>query len=247
MRTAGRRSRLSLLSASRRDEGTKPLPGAGTPSSLPDRVGPEIGFVPSFRDLPASDTPDREAVFSALRKILNSDEFRSVEQLRSFLHYIVTEAMTEGAQQIKGYTIAVEALGRDTSFNPVTDPIVRVEAARLRRRLETYYTGNGLHDPIRIEIPRGGYTPSFHHASPHRSTPVADVKDDPALDVPGSSDPDSGEVASLAPTDTPAIMAPPQKTKAVSPAAAARGYMWWTLAFGAGALCFVLGYAAGSA
>ncbi|MEH0071550.1 hypothetical protein V6L77_16495 [Pannonibacter sp. Pt2-lr] len=63
---------------------------------------------------------------------------------------------------LKGYTIATQALGRDDSFNPATDPIVRVEAARLRKRLEDYYEGTGHNDPVRIIIPKGSYQPGFH-------------------------------------------------------------------------------------
>ncbi len=63
--------------------------------------------------------------------------------------------------EIKGYTIAVEALGRPEDFDPVSDPIVRVEAGRLRRALEQYYAGEGAADPVRIEVARGGYVPVF--------------------------------------------------------------------------------------
>lgn len=97
----------------------------------------------------------------ALHKVLNSPEFSSVVQLRAFLNYVVTKAIDDRLDDIKGYTIAVEALGRDISFNPVTDPIVRVEAARLRRRLVKYYSGSGRNDPIEIEIPKGSYVPVF--------------------------------------------------------------------------------------
>ena len=97
----------------------------------------------------------------ALHKVLSSSEFSSVFQLRSFLNYVVSKAIADRPDEVKGYTIAVEALGRDVSFNPVTDPIVRVEAARLRRRLAKYYSGSGKSDPIVIEIPKGSYVPVF--------------------------------------------------------------------------------------
>lgn len=97
----------------------------------------------------------------ALHKVLNSPEFNSVVQLRSFLNYVVTKSIEDRPDEIKGYTIAVEALGRDASFDPVSDPIVRVEAARLRRRLDKYYAGSGADDPLVIEIPKGTYAPQF--------------------------------------------------------------------------------------
>lgn len=112
------------------------------------------------------ETPDAgaatpEAVRHALALVLGSDELRSSPQLGNILRFVV-EATLEGRREaIKGYTIAVEALGRDASFDPQADPIVRVEATRLRRALERYYAGAGAGDEIEIAIPRGSYVPQF--------------------------------------------------------------------------------------
>ena len=65
-------------------------------------------------------------------------------------------------EYLKGYTIATEALGRDDNFDPQIDPIVRVEAGRLRYALEHYYSNGGAGDPVVIELPRGSYVPTFH-------------------------------------------------------------------------------------
>lgn len=102
-----------------------------------------------------------ESVRAALVSALESPEFRSAPQLRSFLDFIVHAALEDNQEKIKGYTIAVEALGRSEDFNPVTDPIVRVEAARLRRRLAKYYAGTGASERVRIVIPKGSYAPEF--------------------------------------------------------------------------------------
>lgn len=66
------------------------------------------------------------------------------------------------ADHIKGYTIATEVFGRKEDFDQTTDPIVSVEACRLRRALEHYYLVAGLQDPVRIDIPKGSYVPTFH-------------------------------------------------------------------------------------
>lgn len=105
--------------------------------------------------------PDNDAVRNALKNILASAEFKSVPQLRAFLNYVVCAVLDDRVEEIKGYTIAVEALGRDPSFNPVTDPIVRVEAARLRRRLSDFYEGSGASEDLRITIPKGSYVPDI--------------------------------------------------------------------------------------
>ncbi|MCX2723868.1 hypothetical protein [Roseibium salinum] len=105
-----------------------------------------------------------DQIRTALARTLESPEFHSVPQLRAFLDYVVKATLDNDREKIKGYTIAVGALGRPDDFNPVTDPIVRVEAARLRRRLTKYYEGSGSSDPIHITIPKGSYAPDFHAA-----------------------------------------------------------------------------------
>ncbi len=77
---------------------------------------------------------------AALARVLASDEFSSSPRLADFLRYIVETTLAGRSDEIKGYTIAVEALGRPRASNPQSDPIVRVEATRLRRALERYYS-----------------------------------------------------------------------------------------------------------
>ncbi|MCV0427774.1 MAG: hypothetical protein K5905_20140 [Roseibium sp.] len=116
---------------------------------------------------PACEEPvSEEQIRAALDNALNSPEFQSAPQLRAFLNFVVQAALNKNRQKIKGYTIAIEALGRPEDFNPVTDPIVRVEAARLRRRLAKFYDGSGGSEPVRITIPRGSYAPKFNNVEP---------------------------------------------------------------------------------
>jgi Tfp pilus assembly protein PilF len=105
--------------------------------------------------------PDAARVRAALARMLASEPFRGSAQLGAFLRFIVEETLAGNADRIKGYAIAVEALGRDTSFDPTLDPIVRVEANRLRRAIDTYYAGPGQDDPVFIDLKRGSYVPSF--------------------------------------------------------------------------------------
>jgi len=93
----------------------------------------------------------------ALDRIIASPGFSKSPQLTSFLRFVVHETLNGRGEQLKAYTIAVDALGRDSNFDPQNDPIVRVEAGRVRRALENYYAGDGRDDPIVIELPRGGY------------------------------------------------------------------------------------------
>ena len=105
--------------------------------------------------------PSAQAVREQLERILASAEFVASDRLREFLRFVVEETLAGRAGQLKAYTIALAVFGRDGSFDPQTDPVVRMEAGKLRRRLETYYLGAGRNDPVRIAIPKGGYVASF--------------------------------------------------------------------------------------
>ncbi|MGO4838446.1 hypothetical protein AB4144_39985, partial [Rhizobiaceae sp. 2RAB30] len=96
-----------------------------------------------------------------LSRILNSTEFDATERERRFLGYVADETLAGRGIRIKAYTIAIEVFGRDASFDPQNDPIVRVEAGHLRRAIERYYLTAGQTDPILITIPKGGYVANF--------------------------------------------------------------------------------------
>lgn len=90
-----------------------------------------------------------------------SDVFLKSPQLVAFLRYVVESTLHGKQDRIKAYTIGVEVLRRDVKFDPQLDPIVRVEATRLRRAIERYYATAGASDLIIIDLPRGSYVPTF--------------------------------------------------------------------------------------
>ncbi len=90
-----------------------------------------------------------------------SDVFRGSAQLVAFLRFIVESVLQGKQDRIKAYTIGVEVFRRNTNFDPQIDPIVRVEATRLRRTIERYYGGPGADDPIVIDLLRGSYVPTI--------------------------------------------------------------------------------------
>lgn len=98
---------------------------------------------------------------AALESLLSDDQFRGSERHRKLLRYVVEEFFSGRSRHIKAYTIAVDVFGRQTSFDPMTDPIVRVEAARLRAALGQYYQSAGDEVAIRIELAKGSYVPLF--------------------------------------------------------------------------------------
>jgi Tol biopolymer transport system component len=101
-----------------------------------------------------------------LHRILGSAAFADAARAQAFLRFIVTLALEQRASEIKEYLIAVQVLGRQPSFDPKSDPIVRVEARRLRDRLRSYYEDEGRSDPILISLPKGGYVPEFLERAP---------------------------------------------------------------------------------
>ena len=103
------------------------------------------------------DTGERQQ----LDRILASATFRQVGRLKRFLSFIVLETLLGRGDQLKEYVIGVQVFDKDSSFDPRADPIVRVQARRLRARLVRYYREEGGADAVVIELPKGGYTPVF--------------------------------------------------------------------------------------
>jgi TolB-like protein/tetratricopeptide (TPR) repeat protein len=103
----------------------------------------------------------REAILAELKKIESSALFRNSEMLKRFLHFVVLETLDYPERTLKQYTIAVEALGRPGSFDPTLDPIVRIQAGRLRRNLKQYYAQDGAQNMVVISLPVGSYVPIF--------------------------------------------------------------------------------------
>jgi TolB-like protein/Tfp pilus assembly protein PilF len=109
----------------------------------------------------ALDAVDPGEIRGQLDRILSSQTFRTAEREKAFLRYVVERTMEGRAAELKEYTIGVEAFGRGDGFDPRLDTIVRTEARNVRRRLARYYEEEGHSDPVRIELPKGGYAPQF--------------------------------------------------------------------------------------
>jgi TolB-like protein/tetratricopeptide (TPR) repeat protein len=120
-------------------------------------------LIPSVTTLSsaAQRAPAADDVRAELERILSSPHFQASEKRRAFLRFIVEETLSGRAERLKGYTVAIDVFGRDEGFDPQADPVVRLEARRLRRDLDSYYVDSGNHDAVRISIPKGTYVPHF--------------------------------------------------------------------------------------
>src|SRR5262249_54188609 len=113
------------------------------------------------REAPRKEKDAGEAAREQLERVLASVTFRQVDRLKRFLRFIVLEALAGRGDQLKEYVIGVQVFDKDSSFDPRADPIVRVQARRLRARLVRYYREEGGTDALVIELPKGGYAPVF--------------------------------------------------------------------------------------
>lgn len=97
----------------------------------------------------------------ALSAVVDSAEFARSDRLKAFLTYIVEETLAGRSDAILGKTIAQDVYHRDTARTENAENLVRVDAGRLRRKLEAYYAGEGARDALRIVVHPGGYAPRF--------------------------------------------------------------------------------------
>lgn len=102
-----------------------------------------------------------QAVRAHLDRITASRMFADSERLRRFLRFTVESKLNAQDDRVKEYILGREVFDRKDDYDPRIDPIVRVEARRLRSKLEEYYSGPGREEKIRLEYPRGSYLPVF--------------------------------------------------------------------------------------
>lgn len=101
-----------------------------------------------------------------LARILASRTFQQADRLKRFISFIVEETLAGRGSQLKEFLLGMEVFGKDARFDPRTDPLVRVQARRLRVRLSRYYADEGQEDEILIELPKGGYAPVIKRNQP---------------------------------------------------------------------------------
>lgn len=120
--------------------------------------------------IPAAD------ITAELDRILASKGFATAGRLSRLLRYVVEKTLAGEADRLKEYAVGVEVFDRDDKYDPRLDSIVRVEAGRLRSRLDEYYNGEGAASPVRINLPRGGYVAQFETREAAPAVPVVAQK-----------------------------------------------------------------------
>ena len=104
---------------------------------------------------------DLEASLAELDRLLADPEFHCTDRNKTFLKFVAHALFKGRGESIKAYTVAVDVFGRPASFDPSTDPIVRIEATRLRACLSSYYDLHGKEGSVRIDLPKGPIRPDL--------------------------------------------------------------------------------------
>ncbi len=102
----------------------------------------------------------------AIERVMASKHFANAPMKQKFLRLICEFYLAGRGAELNEYLIGREVFNRDNSYNPATDPIVRVGAHGVREKLERYYQKEGANDEIRIEMPVGNYEPTFIRIEP---------------------------------------------------------------------------------
>jgi len=127
----------------------------------------------------------RQAVMAQVERILASVEFAGSPKIQTLLRYLITATLDDNGEQLKGYTIGIDVFGRDESFDPMLDSIVRVQVGRLRKMLARYYAAADTSELVLIEIPKGQYSAQFTPIALAAPAPdgAAPLSGDPSLDA----------------------------------------------------------------
>ncbi len=124
-------------------------------------------------DSAAHGAVEPDAIRLQLGRLVESPSFRSSKRCRLFLEHAVEHALSPNATPLKEREVGMQVFGRVPSYDTAADPVVRVTAGEIRRRLEQYYAEPAHQRELRVELPAGGYTrPSPGPRTRHRLLPV---------------------------------------------------------------------------
>ena len=106
--------------------------------------------------------PEKDAVREQLRRLLANPFFSHSKRFPTFLSFVTEQTLAGEADNIKERTLGIEIFGRDADYDTASDPIVRVTAAEIRKRVAQYYQDPAHTNELRIALPSGSYIPTFH-------------------------------------------------------------------------------------
>lgn len=125
---------------------------------LPPQLRDHGSLVPSVPDARC----ELDAARGQIDRILASDTLRASEVLRRLLRFLADKTFSGEAEHLKEYSVGLDALGKPATYDPRQDSGVRLQASRLRQKLDEYYRTEGNNDPLTIELPRGRFKIVWH-------------------------------------------------------------------------------------
>jgi hypothetical protein len=105
---------------------------------------------------------EKEAVLQQLERLLENPYFHKSKRFPVFLRFVVKEALAGRAEGLKERTLGIEVFGKDPNYDTTEDPIVRVTAGEIRKRIAQYYQEPGHEQEIKLLMPSGSYVPQFY-------------------------------------------------------------------------------------
>jgi hypothetical protein len=124
---------------------------------------------------PPGSAADIQDIREQLGRVLASPHFRNSKRYPALLRYVVEQALEGKTRDLKERTIGVEVFGRSLDYDPASDPVVRISAAEVRKRLAQYYQ-KADSESIRMELPVGSYVPEFRQVAPQPPPAIAEVR-----------------------------------------------------------------------
>src|SRR5271154_751896 len=105
---------------------------------------------------------DRAAIEEQLERLLSNRHFSHSRRFPAFLRFVVEKTLSGSTDAVKERALGIEIFGRCADYDTSSDPIVRVTAAEIRKRIAQYYQEPGHDLEIRVMLPAGSYVPQFH-------------------------------------------------------------------------------------
>src|ERR1700760_4277452 len=105
---------------------------------------------------------ERTAIQEQLERLLSNSHFNQSRRFPSFLRFVIDQTLLGQTDMLKERTLGIEIFGRPASYDTASDPIVRVTATEIRKRIAQYYQEPGHETELRVSLPAGSYIPQFH-------------------------------------------------------------------------------------
>ena len=121
-----------------------------------------------------------DALAAEIERILESNTFRNSEALRRLLKFLAEKRLAGEADQLKEYSVGIDALGKPPTYDPRHDSTVRIQVGRLRNKLAEYYRTEGKHDPVIVDLPKGRFKLTYDEPQTVSPRPAVALEEAPA-------------------------------------------------------------------